>query len=312
MLEREELIEGIMKLSVIIPCFNASATIAVQLEALSTQEWSKPWELIISDNGCTDNSIEIARKYKDKFNAFKIVDSSARRGSAFARNKGVSEANADKIAFCDADDEVTPGWVAAIGDALDEHEVACGRFRFDKFNAPIVAKRSAKSWESGLYIGKFLPGGGSGNCGIKKNIHQSIGGFDEHLQHGEDADYFWKLQLEGYKLHVVNDAIIQIRISRVDPSFSYMFRRGKNRAASNYWCYKRYQQYGMKPPAPIAKTFFEWVKLLKNVSRSYLRGENKKLELSHKFVLKTGNLVGEFQGRLTNPCKSFVPSKKNE
>ncbi len=51
-----------MKLSVIIPCFNAESTIAVQLEALANQHWSEPWEVIISDGGSSDRTTEIAQQ----------------------------------------------------------------------------------------------------------------------------------------------------------------------------------------------------------------------------------------------------------
>jgi len=298
-----------MDLSIIIPCLNASATLEVQLEALSTQIWSRKWELIVSDNGSTDNSVDVAELYKDKFKTFKIVDASQRKGGPYAINKGVLEAASENIAVCDADDEVEPGWLAAIGDALDNYNVVCGKFKFDKFNEPVEAKQASKIWESGLYIGSFLPGGGSGNFGIKKSIHQSIGGFDECLPHAYDADYFWRLQLKGYELHSEKNAIIQVRIGRVNPTFSYMFRRGRNRSASNYWCYKRYRKYGMQAPNSIKKTFFEWCRQLKKGFRKSIKQENDRFEWIPKFAQKSGNLVGEIQGRLTNPCKLFLTDK---
>ena len=300
-----------MKLSVIIPCLNAAATLADQLEALSNQKWSEQWELIISDNGSTDNSIEIALQYKNKFNTLKIVDSSKRRGGPFAINNAVLEAKAENIAVCDADDEVQYEWVAAIGNALENHDVVCGVFKFDKFNETAQAINAVKGWESGLYIGKFLPGGGSGNFGIKKSIHQAIGGFDECLPHAYDADYFWRLQLEGYKLHSEKNAIIQVRISRVNPRFTYMFRRGRNRAASNYWCYKRYKQYGMQKPKHFIKIYIEWFQLFRRGLRTSLKQKGNRFEWLPNFAQKSGGLVGEIQGRWTNPCKPFIARKNS-
>jgi len=52
-----------MKLSVIIPCYNEADTIATQLEVLAKQYWSEPWEVIVSDNGSTDDSLAIVEKY---------------------------------------------------------------------------------------------------------------------------------------------------------------------------------------------------------------------------------------------------------
>ena len=53
-----------MKLSVVIPCFNAASTIAAQLEALSKQQCSDTWEIIIADNGSTDETLNIVREYQ--------------------------------------------------------------------------------------------------------------------------------------------------------------------------------------------------------------------------------------------------------
>ena len=62
-----------MKASVIIPCYNAETTIRAQLEALGSQDWSEPWEIILVDNGSTDQSLQIARQYEEKLPNFKIV-----------------------------------------------------------------------------------------------------------------------------------------------------------------------------------------------------------------------------------------------
>lgn len=298
-----------MELSVIIPCLNAEATLAVQLEALAAQQWSEPWELIVSDNGSTDNSVEIARKYKHHFPSLRIVDASGRRGGPYALNIGAREAISDRLACCDADDEVAPGWVAAMGDALTRHDVVCGQFRFDKFNEPDQAEQSAQAWKDGLYKGRFLPGGGSGNFGIRKWLHEAIGGFDECLPHAYDADYFWRLQLEGFKLHCLPEAAIQVRIGRVNPSFSLMYRRGKNRAASNYWCYKRYRQLGMLPPQPLKKSLVTWLYILRRAPRAVLQKKQNRHSWVERLAIQTGDLAGQIQGRITNPCKPYLPRK---
>jgi glycosyltransferase involved in cell wall biosynthesis len=45
-------------LSVVIACYNAAETLPVQLEALSKQEWSRQWEVVLADNGSTDDSAQ--------------------------------------------------------------------------------------------------------------------------------------------------------------------------------------------------------------------------------------------------------------
>lgn len=298
------------KLSIIIPCLNGEATLAIQLEALAAQQWSEPWELIISDNGSTDNSVEIAREYKERFPAFRIINASARKCASHARNAGVRAADADRLAFCDADDEVAPGWVASMGDALSRFDVVCGQFRFDKFNEPHLAEQSARAWKDGLYKGRFLPGGGAGNLGIKRGVHEAIGGFDECLPHGEDADYFWRLQLEGFELHYVPEAVVQVRVGRVNRYLPYLYRRGKNRAVSNYWSYKRYRHLGMLPPPPLKKSLVTWLRILRGAARACLQSKQSRVARLEQFAKQTGDLVGQLQGRITNPIKPYQPGKK--
>jgi glycosyltransferase involved in cell wall biosynthesis len=299
-----------LKLSVIIPCFNGGATLATQLEALSVQTWSEPWEVIVSDNGSTDNSVEVAQQYEKRFPYFQIIDASDRRGGPYAINQGARAARSENLACCDADDEVQPGWVAAIGNALVEHDVVCGKFKFDKFNEPRIAAKSAESWKDGLYKGRFLPGGGSGNLGIKKRIHEAIGGFDECLPHAYDADYYWRLQLEGFQLYFEKEAVIQIRIARVNPTFSSLYRRSKNRFASNYWCYKRYRRFGMVAPPSIIGSLTKLIPTIRNGFMIWKQNEQKRASWEMSVAQQTGELVGQLKGRLTNPCKSYYPKKQ--
>jgi GT2 family glycosyltransferase len=141
-------------------------------------------------------------------------------------------------------------------------------------------------------------------------VHEVIGGFDECLPHAYDADYFWRLQLEGFELNYLPDAIIQVRTGRVSPSLSYMYSRGKNRPASNYWCYKRYRHLGMQAPTPLKKTIAAWLRLLKRGLRGRLQSKQSRDEWLQQFAQRSGNLMGELQGRIANPCRPYNPGKK--
>ena len=294
-----------MKLSIIIPCLNGEATLAVQLEALAAQHWSEPWELILADNGSTDNSVKIALKYKDRFSSFRVIDASGKIRQSHALNEGVKAASADSVAFCDADDEVIPGWVAAIGNALRKHDVVHGQFYFDKFNEPKEAELAAQGWKNGLYKRQFLPGGGAGNLGIKRWVHEAIGGFDERIPRFEDSDYYWKLQLEGFKLHFVPEAIVQVRMGRVNPSLSALFRRGRTGTAGKYWLYKRYKHLGMLPNPPLKSCVANWLQIIKEGVSGGFTTKQRRNAWMEQFALRTGEFVGELQGRVMNPCKPY-------
>jgi glycosyltransferase involved in cell wall biosynthesis len=83
------------KISIIIPCFNEANHLGGQLAALANQCWSEPWEVIICDNGSTDQSMAVARRYRERMPKLCIVDASDQRGQAHARNIGAQMAQGD-------------------------------------------------------------------------------------------------------------------------------------------------------------------------------------------------------------------------
>ena len=159
-----------LKLSVVIPCLNAAATIGVQLEALARQSWEGEWEVIVADNGSTDGSREIVESYRGRLPGLKLVDASDRRGQAHARNLGAAAATGDAFLFCDADDEVAPGWLAALGRALAVHEFVACRYDNETLNPVWVRRTHLNPQKDGLTAydyPPFLPhaGGGGLACG---------------------------------------------------------------------------------------------------------------------------------------------------
>jgi len=124
-------------LSVIIAARNAGATIREQLVALTSQSWPHGGEIIVADNGSTDNTAEIVRTEASALGGdvtISLVDCRQVAGAGYARNVGARLAQFDHLAFCDADDVVDAVWVTAIGRALEEHEAVGGRLELEQLN----------------------------------------------------------------------------------------------------------------------------------------------------------------------------------
>lgn len=105
-----------MKLSVIIPVYNAEPFLNRCLNSLTPMEGV---EYIIVDDGSTDKSLEICQaKAKSlaalNFDGFHVVHFRFNYGVSFARNAGISEAEGDFITFLDADDELAPDGVKTM------------------------------------------------------------------------------------------------------------------------------------------------------------------------------------------------------
>lgn len=98
------------KVSVVIPIYNEERFIDSCLNALS-QQTNKPYEIIVVNNNCTDNSLQIISKYKD----VKVINE-PKQGLSYARNKGYSFASGDIIARLDADTIIYKNYVSWLQD----------------------------------------------------------------------------------------------------------------------------------------------------------------------------------------------------
>ena len=232
-----------MKLSVIIPCFNAGNTIGMQLDGFVSQEWSQPWEIIIADNGSTDNTLAIVQEYQQKMPHLRIVDASSQPGAAHARNVGAKNAKSEALAFCDADDVVSSGWVAAMGEALEKYDYVGGRNEHWKLNKPWLVKVYGCEEGDGVFFEHpYLPLVSGNNFGVKRKLHEGIGGFDEKLLRLEDVDYAWRLQEAGAKIHEIEEALIHFRFRE---TISDTCRRAWLSGSYEALLYKKHRPMGM-------------------------------------------------------------------
>jgi glycosyltransferase involved in cell wall biosynthesis len=230
------------RLSVIIPCYNASATIGRQLGTLSHQACEHPWEVIVVDNGSTDDSLTVVNQYKGSLPNLRLIDGSDRRGQAHARNVGAQAALGDMLAFVDADDEVGHGWIAAMCDALSKHQFVACRIDTARLNPPWLSKAMGKPQEDSVQrisFPPFLAHAGGGTLGIRRCLHQQINGFDESLSTREDTDYCFRLQLAGIELHFASEAVIHCR-SR--DTLAGIFRQARLWGEHGVLVYKNLQQ----------------------------------------------------------------------
>ena len=228
-----------MKLSVIMPYRNAAGTIVSTLDALVAQSWPADWELIIADNGSTDAPGSIVEPFRTKIPSLRIIDASGTRGAAYARNLAVRASTGDSLLFCDADDVPGRGWAAAMASALHHHHFVAARFEFHKINTPSVTASRGGTQVDGLQTCRFLPypHAGAGSLGISRHLHDSVGGFDETILIGEDADYCMRVQLTGHTLVFVPNAVLHYRLRATQAGIFVQASRYAEHAVN---LYKRY------------------------------------------------------------------------
>ncbi len=280
-----------MKLSVVIPYYRAAGTIAAELEALVEQQCPDPWEVVISDNEGSDELRRAIRPYEARLRHLRVIDSSDRRGEAHARNVGVEAARGEAIAFCDADDMVGQGWLAAMKAALAAHDFVACRLDFKKLNptwAQHIFRDHPQQW--GLQRTRYppyLPFAGGGTLGFHRSIQESVGGFDESWPILTDKDFCLRVQLAGTGLHFVPDAVIHYRCRS---TLVGLFNQARSFAAYDARLFRRYRPPGVGVRHPWKTYVSRWDRLLRDASE--LQSE----ETRANWVWKLGWQVGLLQG----------------
>ena len=214
--------------SVIVPVYNGEHTVAACIESLLAQTYpADRFDVIVVENGCTDATSEVVGRYPVR------LLHSAPRGAAAARNLGVTQSDADIIAFTDADCIAHPRWLAElVRPYIDDPEVmgAGGAIvayvhrertdveRFLAEHPPLI------NWVSNA--GQFLPHLLTANASYRRALLARAGGFDPTYVAAADVGLSWRLQLEmGAKLVYVPQAVVYHHHRATRKGLARMYRR---------------------------------------------------------------------------------------
>lgn len=145
------------EVSVIICVRNGARTIRRQLDALDAQVDHPPFEVIVVDNGSTDDTVAVVERWLRERGPVDapghLVDASTRPGIPYARNQGALAARGRLLAYCDADDRVHPRWVGAMHRALARDGIVGGRIE----GISPSGKPLPHTFPHGLNVTEYLP-----------------------------------------------------------------------------------------------------------------------------------------------------------
>jgi glycosyltransferase involved in cell wall biosynthesis len=218
-------------ISVIIPAYNYAATLPRAVESVLRQLHDAPAELIVIDDGSTDETPQIIEgllaKYPDGFRSIHKENG----GLSSVRNRGIREAQGDYLMFLDADDEMAPGALAALKQHISENSFTrmvigghCsvaedGRRRehlptalpeqpLDRLRAYLLDKRIALS---------------NGACAMHRDVF-SRGNYPERFRSAEDIPVFSQT-LANYPCTVLAQPLALIY--KHDDSLRHQFNHAK-------------------------------------------------------------------------------------
>lgn len=112
-----------MKLTIIIPVYNKEEFLPRCFESILRQidNVEDKYEILVVDDGSTDNSVSIIDEYASKYSSFTIIKQ-ANAGVSVARNVAIETASGDFVLFLDADDELIEGTLSKVFESLEESD----------------------------------------------------------------------------------------------------------------------------------------------------------------------------------------------
>ena len=204
-----------MDLCVVIPARNEERRLGDQLDALLDQKWTGSWEIIVVDNNSTDGTVALVERYAAQHSRVRVISATAKADQSFAANTGVAATEADAVIFCDADDIVAEGWLAAMAEGLAKHDVVTGPNEVDRLNPPWLANSRGRSIEdpSGTFFGIFPLVRGN-NYGVRRRVWAITGPLQEEFsRHGvlADAEFSMRCWLNGVEIVGAPGAVVHYR-----------------------------------------------------------------------------------------------------
>jgi glycosyltransferase involved in cell wall biosynthesis len=109
---------GAVKCSIIIPLYNKAAYVAETIQSALNQQGAPNYEVIVVNDGSTDDSLNAARKAAGRDTRIRVFDR-VNAGVSAARNFGIAQAQGEYICCLDADDWIDPLFLARLAPALD-------------------------------------------------------------------------------------------------------------------------------------------------------------------------------------------------
>lgn len=223
-------------ISVIIPVYNASQTVAQTLKALQVQTFS-PIEVIVVDDGSTDSSAAVIQSFPNVKYFYQ-----QNSGPASARNYGAAQASGEIIFFTDADCVPQKNWVERMLQGFQSENIAvvCGSYGIansESLLARVIHQEIL--FRHHRLMSVYPKVFGSYNFAIKKKIFEEVGGFNTQYRNasGEDNDLSYKIINAGYKIFFKKSGLVDhYHTTRLGKYLKEQFRHG-------YWRVKMYRDY---------------------------------------------------------------------
>lgn len=201
-------------ISVIMGIYNCADTLAESLDSLLAQTYQN-FEIVMCNDGSTDNTLEVAQQYKDKYpDKIVLVENKKNMGLNFTLNHCLENASGEYIARMDGDDLCDPTRLEKELNFLLEHpEYAIVSTPMKYFDESGVFRIGTGGGEPDIYKIPLGTPFCHAPCMVRKEAYDAVGGYsvDEKLLRVEDWHLWIKMLSKGYRGYVINEPLYLMR-----------------------------------------------------------------------------------------------------
>jgi glycosyltransferase involved in cell wall biosynthesis len=202
--------------TVVVPAYNAAKYLSETIESVLAQTF-KDFELLVIDDGSTDNTAEIAHQYSQQDSRVKLFYQE-NQGVSVARNMGIQMAQGEFVAFLDSDDQWLSDKLAVHIEHLTSQPELGISFAKVEFmtpdsnptgqfsNSSLTNLTSVQLYYENLII---TPS----NVVIRRAVFKQVGNFDPNLKGTEDAELFLRISCNGWKVEGIDRVLTRYRTS---------------------------------------------------------------------------------------------------
>lgn len=218
-----------LQVSLIIPVYNESSSVAQLIETISRQTY-QPAEVILVDGGSTDNTIQLIKDHTKAAPFIKVIEA-GRAMPGKGRNIGAASAKHNWIAFTDAGIKLDDHWLENLVKRKEQDNTA--DIIYGGFSPQIsnfFDKCAAIAYVSPLMKGRIRTKS-IATCLLKKEVWEKTGGFPD-WRAAEDLAFMEKAEKMGFKSIEAPEAMV---FWKLQPTFASTFRKFDLYSKYNVW-----------------------------------------------------------------------------
>lgn len=196
--------------SIIVSTYNRSRFLKRLLLSLSSQTMAPDqYEVLVFDDGSTDETAETCREMMRKSPNMKYMSTGINLGIAKAQNMAIRESRGKHLLFVDDDCITDREWAEKMNSALEREPIVAGSVATTLSSFIVICHNIAQFYP-------FMPGRAAGNVdsiaganmGFRRSLLDDLGAFDERILCGPDMEMILRARAKGYSIYFEPEAVV--------------------------------------------------------------------------------------------------------